>query len=480
MLKSLTEFGYQKLTLNNALSYRWILTPSDIVDLFAYEKKLFFWHEMASTGKRSLELRGEIQAIESGFRTRSAVMKQHNLDEVMQYLWLHENEVKRMTPNDICYLAARVSNIVREGNFMAENSLYISVATYLYLKGNDVSVLNAEDVHLDAMLKDPLLCSMDSMGRIDTQFANETLKMYHQWKTHVINDHVWQGYIAERALNRALNRRFFVSKRMEKRYRKSKMSLKKVSFAEPAATTAGTTARTKYRALPYPVTLRGHVATRVHFPDVHGFAVRKLNNGRYVVECNKGNTTAKLLPSKDFIWNDLADYEDKVTGEEFVEMESKDKFKPSLHIETVNNHKQVKSDFHYAAAKYYVPKIQDKHYRATYYDLFHPSSKTCIMNFLHFIGIYLVEEQQNAYYDFIIRAGNEGLLYRLAGLIWQIHIQQDVEELSKVLPDINVGPSRFNAAEFSEKLRSYGIDVNTTWETFQKIFSIVYPKTKTI
>ncbi len=196
-----------------------------------------------------------------------------------------------------------------------------------------------------------------------------------------------------------------------------------------------------------------------------------------------GNRTAKLTPKKDFQWNDIRYFEDQKTSENFNMQ--KDKMVPSLQIETVNHTKKVHSNYHYMQKKYYKPTYQDRHFRATYYSLYHPSSRTCVLTFLTFFNIPFDVELQDAFYNFVTIPDENGtkpcfestcILRNTCRLIWSVYVKKDIPDiLLKLNREI-----RFDYQHFIEKMRPYfeNMDVNqyTGWDVFSRLMPILYQK----
>lgn len=484
MLKSLIEFGYQEISFQHAMEQRWVFTPQGVIDLYLMEKKLLFLHESLHTTPESLSLRNHIRSIDDGYQSSQIIMRQSHLDDMLLHTWLTGDDViaKQLSPDDICYLTVRLQN------FSLQSKIYLSLASYIFLQSEtrDISTIDGPTIQTEHFMDEPLLLKMDSFGKPDTIYAATILSLYQKWKQGTIDIQSWNTHVNECLVSHTT---FLTVPDKVKKY--SKLS-RKITIT--SKNSSNQRAISEYRTLPYPIILNPETQLRLNFPDRQGEAQRKLGNGRYVISIHKGNRTAKLYPKKDFQWNDLASFEDKVSGERFEkELLEVDNLKPSLHIETVNNHKQVKTNYQLSMGRYYTPTTQDRHYRATFYDLYHPSSRSGILEYLQFLDIYLIEALQNVFYECVMGriASNTGsiqdrktILLELCYLLWEVYVRKEyVPDLPHL--DVNVSTSTLNWVHFYEKLNGYfgnvgnfigGEEEMKSWDTFYRVLSIVYPR----
>lgn len=454
------EIDYEQESLLMLVQKGMITCLRDILNLLMMEKKMF-------NILQATNISNWIEVIHDGFKSENSILrcsdvfvskKGWNFDAIGKFITASDIEYFGFTPEDVCYICIRLMNVLSsiginmqinnncfsQMNNQIEQSIYVSCATKLS-QANSTKVLKLATIDLN---NKTLLTKLNNTGQVDMEY----------FKT-MLNNQV-NGIVSDQ--NTMSQNDNFIVRTTDLRFH-HKSELKNQSK----------TVKT-YRPLPYPITLNEDTVNRLGFASEEGEAVRRLDGGRYEILIHIGNRTAKLYAIKDFQWNDLRYLENTETGE--VYEKEKDKITQSAYTDNFNN-----SIPHYSTKKYYKPTFKDRHSRATFFYLYHPSSRTSIIPFITFLNIHLDSELQDAYYELVCNVHTTCLLEvcvlrRMCYLLWNIYIHRNIPpSLTYLNREIS-----FDYKNFIEKLKHYypNCDNFESDDIFSMLMSELYKKLK--
>jgi hypothetical protein len=473
ILRIWPEVDYEKISLLRLVQNGFITRLKDIIGLLILEKRLF--NVLQGTNVPLW-----IEVIHDGFKSGNNILrcsdifiskKGWNFASFGNLITATDIEYFGCTPEDVCYTCVRLMDILssmqinvrinenccsqQNNPFLLNNTVYVCAATKL---GNvnsttlvKISALLPENA--SRLLSYQPLAKLNSVGEVDVKYFINTLNIQ---------------------VNGILNQAEYDTKYNANQ---NDVFIMKVSDFSPYNTNHQNKTKTivkTYRPLPYPVTLTEDTVLRLGFSGEDGEATRRLDGGRYEITMHTGNRTAKLLPIKDFQWNDVRYMENTQSGELYEK--EKDKIVQTAYTDNFNNNTP-----HYATKKYYKPTFKDRHSRASYFYLYHPSSRTSIIPFLTFLNIHLDSELQDAFYGLVCNSSTTCLmescvLRRMCYLLWDIYIRRNIpSSLTYLNREIS-----FDYRNFVEKVKYYYPDCDNfnSDNIFAMLMNELYKKVK--
>ena len=445
----------------------------DIIGLLMLEKKMFTLLDGTKT-KLWIEL------IHDGFKSGNNILrcqdvfltkKGWNFDMFGKIITPNDIEYFGCTPEDVCYMCIRLIDLLSTINItldivgcdqnseMNVNGQFIYTCKATNLTNTNTSTMKMSDLSMSNLFLHPLLSKITNTGQINVEYFIGLLNI--QLRSNKENE--LKEYIS---LKNTSDDVFVVNKSDIHLYNSDRTSI-----IEKTKTVIKT-----HRPLPYPITLNPDCMTRLGFSGEEGEATKRLDNGRYEIIIYLGSRTAKLFPVKDFQWNDIKFMENTQSAELYEKQ--KEKIVQGAYMDNFSNNAPQ-----YMNNKYYKPTYKDRHIRACYYHLYHPSSKTSIIPFITFLNIHLDLDLQDTFYDFVcnndikdICLMEQCVLYRMCHLLWNIYIRRCVP---KSLMSLN-REITFDNTNFVEKVKHYypNCEDLKSESTFHLLMNELYRKVK--